>query len=63
MLLGALVETIQYRRRQRVIIEREGVVCSFVPVPGRRVRRREAACVLVPEGAGVLRNNIARRGP
>ena len=47
-LLCALFETLSRRSRPRVIVVREGVVWSVVPVPERRIRHRESAHVPVP---------------
>ena len=45
VLIGALVEAFPHRRWPRVVVVREGVARPVVPVPGRRVRQRQAAHV------------------
>ena len=62
VLVGALVEAPPHCCWPSVVIFRKGVVRPVVPVPGRRVCDRQAACAAVPQFGGTQCDNIPRGG-
>ena len=60
--IGALVEAFLHRCRPRVFVVVEGVMWPVVPMPGRRVRHRQAARVAMSQLDSAQRDDVARWG-